>query len=95
MTRYKWTTRDGRKLFVDEMGDRHLLNSRSYVASRESQWSEALSAGYGVMSLLEGDQALLDMERQVADVEKRLCELQYVKSVLDAEIKKRGLEVTA
>lgn len=66
-----WTMRDGRKIRICDMGDEHLVNAiRMVERNSESRRQHALSAGYQMECMLQGEMALMCIEREICAMEE-------------------------
>lgn len=90
-TRYKWKTKGGEILYVDEMGDVHLLNSYRLVQRKLKDLSENITAAYGMSGFLSGDAALDQIDRDIRWLEDIESSFLKTLKVLKNEIEKRGL----
>ena len=92
MKRYKWITKGGNEVFVDEMEDSHLLNAYRLMSERSKLLSKAISSMYSLSCGMNGEMALDQIDREIADAEEAEFNLDATKKVLFMEIEKRGLK---
>jgi len=61
-----WTTKDGRKIRICDMEDSHLQNSINLLSryARHKE-SEAINAGFQMLSMLQGEMAIDSVEREL------------------------------
>ena len=82
---YVWTTREGQKLQMHEIGDRHLLNIIQLLRRNSLA---AMSDGYSAMSFLRGEHAIDAAE---SEIDREQYQYQEAISEFCAEAARRGL----
>lgn len=90
--RYKWKTKNGEVLFVDEMTDSHLINSRNFLVKKRLELAENISAAYGMSCMLTGEYALDSIDRDITWLEEMENKISTTLAILDEEMKKRNLK---
>lgn len=66
-----WTCKNGQKVRVCDMEDRHLLNTIAFIERTASRLRpQTISAAYSVLSALQGDMATFYCEQDIAAMEE-------------------------
>ena len=86
-----WTTNDGRKLLIEEMNDRHILNTHRMLRDKLID-VENLQHFSCVFAPSEDSMAYDDFEEALDESYKRGSALYTRINVFSDEIKRRGLE---
>lgn len=95
-----WTTRDGRRIPIVAMEDRHLVNTIKYLYRLAAvSLAAELAAGYSVLGTLNGDMAQFcceqDLDRMQDTEEEEWLESQCPQwPALIKELNRRGLDKT-
>jgi len=87
-----WTTRDGRRVKVKDMTDRHLLYAHRFVCNQVVRIQEATESFFHpVFGPTEGSIAEFYAEQEMQEAWDQELLLLKWKGVLESEIKRRGL----
>jgi len=66
-----WTQRDGTKIAVTEMTTSHLENAVALMERNSERYRQsAINAGYQMLSMLQGEQAILSVESELNNLEE-------------------------
>lgn len=84
---FTWTTKEGQKLRLDQIGDRHLVNIINLLKRKQLR---ALNGGYSGMCFLQGEMAL-DAAESAIDLEQQ--EYDDLIAFLSSEARTRGLNI--
>jgi hypothetical protein len=82
-----WTTKDGTRLRLSEMGDSHLRNAAAHLRRTASELS---SAYWRAGCMIQSDAATHDWERQQETVDEECASKRALADAMDAELTKRG-----
>ena len=67
----KWTMRDGTKIAIKDMDDKHLVNTIRLIERKVSEkYGRDISCGYKMLGFLQGEQALMDVESSLDQMEE-------------------------
>lgn len=65
-----WTQKDGTKIRIKDMGDKHLVNTiRMLERVHERNYSEAVQAGHSALVFLSGEMAIMHVEQELDALE--------------------------
>lgn len=97
-TKTIWVTKDGRRMRVRQMDDRHLVNTVNYLLRMEfAAHLKGMQDLEDILATVRGEQALFDLEREADSLADRdpedwlSCEL-ITWDALVAEIDRRGFD---
>jgi hypothetical protein len=89
-----WTTADGAKIRLCDMGDGHLLAARRMLDRRaEARYHSAVSSGYSALGFVSSEAATDAIESGLSSLESEGPEgmLPEIAYAMDEEIDRRGL----
>lgn len=87
-----WVTKDGERIRISNMTDRHLLNAHRFVCNQIVRIQEATESFFHpVFGPSEGSMAEFYAEREMEEVWDRELYLLKWRGVFEKEIKRRGL----
>ena len=67
----RWTTREGVKLRLEDMEEKHLVNCLAMMERQaRKNYSEVSIAAWGCYSMMQGEMACMEMESSIAALEE-------------------------
>ncbi len=92
-----WTCQDNRRVRICDMSDSHLTNAIKYLQRKANVLgAQAILTGYEALSMLQGEIAVLTMEREIENLEENgmdPCEVNPLYDNLIEDAWRRGLEL--
>lgn len=80
-----WTTRDGRKMRLSEMTHEHLANTIAMLERRETVLQRSLNAAWVVSASFIGEQALIEVDKDIDYMEDELVTTRHLLGALKGE----------
>lgn len=96
-TKKVWTTREGKKIPISKMPDKHLINAIRMLdrIAEMAQW-KALSDGYALLGMLQGEMAIDSVENDLRRIEDYGIDPNEISPLYDdlcTEALDRGLDI--
>lgn len=87
-----WTTKGGRKIPIDKMEDKHLLNSLRMCMNNEIEYNDFLNCSTNPILAPRGDMACMAFEQEMDSYfDRYMNSVRWIK-ILTAEVERRGLK---
>jgi len=92
-----WTTGKGVKMRLEDMTDSHLKNTVAWMERKAREYyPKCLASGYSVLSMLQGEMAIMEVEREIEGLHEDgwegILPLAYYDML--AELERRGLPLS-
>lgn len=89
MSELVWTTRDGDRIPVRELTDRHLFNIIQWLWKQYQMNDEAIALGYSMLGYIQGDMAQYQVESDITHLEQLQAVITFWQGVMDKEVHQR------
>lgn len=93
MGKFKWLTRDGRSIALEDMTSDHLRNTIAMLNRNIEKRRDNVSAGWSMLSMLQGEMAIdcfeSDLDQAMEEESEYSRHAEAVINLMQAELRKR------